>query len=133
MSCAAVRCRRPPRCGLSTTPSGQNDRVARTAADTAVWPEVERDTAFGQALRANATALTCTAEDALYRPPVRMSQPAPAACRSVLVVAEAGEKVVLVVQVVLDAVRTRPRPTRPQAAPDWWARAGAAVAHPACP
>ncbi|TXC99956.1 hypothetical protein [Streptomyces sp. ISID311] len=37
-----------------------------------------------------------------------MSRPAPAACRSVLVLAEAGEKVVLVVQVVLDAVRTRP-------------------------
>ncbi|MEU7432471.1 hypothetical protein AB0B07_16740 [Streptomyces sioyaensis] len=117
MSCAAVRCRWPLRCGLSTTPSGQHDRVARIAADTAVWPEVERDTVLGQALRANATALTCTAEDALYRPPVRMSRPAPAACRSVLVVAEAGEKVVLVVQVVLAAVWIRPRSTRPQAAP----------------
>ncbi|PJJ06544.1 transposase [Streptomyces sp. 2333.5] len=50
-------------------------------------------------------------------PTVRMVRPAPAACRSVLVVAEAGEKVVLVVQVVLDVVRIRPRSTRQQAAP----------------
>ncbi|MEU7065621.1 FxSxx-COOH system tetratricopeptide repeat protein [Streptomyces sp. NPDC046161] len=48
----------------------QHDRIARTAADTltAAWPDIERDTALAQAFRANATALTRTAEDALYRP-----------------------------------------------------------------
>ncbi|GAA0897897.1 MULTISPECIES: tetratricopeptide repeat protein [Streptomyces violaceusniger group] len=46
------------------------DQVARTAADAlvAAWPGIERDTALVQALRANTTALTRTAEDALYRP-----------------------------------------------------------------
>ncbi|MFE3637501.1 NB-ARC domain-containing protein, partial [Streptomyces sp. NPDC059168] len=44
--------------------------IARTAADalTAVWPEIERDTALARALRANADALIRHAEDALYLP-----------------------------------------------------------------
>ncbi|MFE5595753.1 FxSxx-COOH system tetratricopeptide repeat protein [Streptomyces sp. NPDC056549] len=48
----------------------QHDQLARTAANTltAAWPTIERDTTLTQALRANATALTRTAEDALYRP-----------------------------------------------------------------
>ncbi|MGW2410352.1 tetratricopeptide repeat protein [Streptomyces sp. NPDC001739] len=48
----------------------QHDRLALTAADalSAAWPEIERDTALAQTLRANTTALTRTAEDALYRP-----------------------------------------------------------------
>ncbi|MFH9250868.1 FxSxx-COOH system tetratricopeptide repeat protein [Streptomyces lydicus] len=51
------------------TPS-QHDQYARTAADAllAVWPAIERDTDLAQALRANTTALTGCAEDALYRP-----------------------------------------------------------------
>jgi cell division protein ZapA (FtsZ GTPase activity inhibitor) len=46
------------------------DQFARTAADslTAAWPEIERDTSFAQALRANTDALIGHAEDALYRP-----------------------------------------------------------------
>ncbi|MBE8475590.1 tetratricopeptide repeat protein [Streptomyces sp. 3R004] len=50
--------------------SHQRDQAARTAADAllAVWPEVERDTDLAQALRANTTALTSCAEDALYHP-----------------------------------------------------------------
>ncbi|WP_326763806.1 NB-ARC domain-containing protein [Streptomyces sp. NBC_01591] len=48
----------------------QHDRLACTTADTltAAWPTIERDTALARALRANATALTRAAEDALYRP-----------------------------------------------------------------
>ncbi|WP_330286787.1 tetratricopeptide repeat protein [Streptomyces sp. NBC_00576] len=48
----------------------QHDQYARTAADAllAAWPEIERDTAFAQTLRANTAALTACAEDALYRP-----------------------------------------------------------------
>ncbi|WP_406167182.1 FxSxx-COOH system tetratricopeptide repeat protein [Streptomyces sp. NBC_00996] len=48
----------------------QHDQTALTAADAlvAAWPEVERDTALAQALRANTTALIKRAEDALYRP-----------------------------------------------------------------
>ncbi|MFF5011981.1 tetratricopeptide repeat protein [Streptomyces sp. NPDC001165] len=48
----------------------QHDQLARTAADalTIAWPAIERDTELAQALRANATTLTRTAEDALYRP-----------------------------------------------------------------
>ncbi|RSN42534.1 tetratricopeptide repeat protein [Streptomyces sp. WAC 04229] len=50
----------------------QHYRFARTAADTltAIWPEIERDTVLAQALRANATTLIRTAEDALYRPDI---------------------------------------------------------------
>ncbi|WP_331746091.1 tetratricopeptide repeat protein [Streptomyces virginiae] len=46
------------------------DQLARTAADalTAAWPETERDIDLAGALRANTTALTICAEDALYRP-----------------------------------------------------------------
>ncbi|MEV5238533.1 hypothetical protein AB0K89_05395 [Streptomyces cinnamoneus] len=49
----------------------QHARLARTAADALVeaWPEIERDTALAQALRANTTALTGYAADALYRLP----------------------------------------------------------------
>ncbi|MFI8238845.1 tetratricopeptide repeat protein, partial [Streptomyces sp. NPDC085866] len=48
----------------------QHDRLARTTADalTTAWPAIERDTELAQALRANATTLTRTAEDALYQP-----------------------------------------------------------------
>ncbi|MFJ9822643.1 FxSxx-COOH system tetratricopeptide repeat protein [Streptomyces sp. NPDC101151] len=48
----------------------QHDRLARTAADalTTAWPDIERDTELAHALRANATTLTRTAEDALYQP-----------------------------------------------------------------
>ncbi|MBB6080985.1 tetratricopeptide repeat protein [Streptomyces paradoxus] len=48
------------------------DQLARTAADALVsaWPEVERDTALAQALRANTDALRAHVEDALYRPDV---------------------------------------------------------------
>ncbi|MFE9440824.1 tetratricopeptide repeat protein [Streptomyces sp. NPDC006602] len=47
----------------------QRDQYARTAADAlmAAWPEIERDTGFAQALRANTDALTRHAEGALYR------------------------------------------------------------------
>ncbi|MFD6887432.1 hypothetical protein [Streptomyces sp. NPDC059957] len=48
----------------------QQDQLARTAADalTAAWPDPERDTDLAQVLRANTTALTSCAGDALYRP-----------------------------------------------------------------
>ncbi|MFJ9868340.1 NB-ARC domain-containing protein [Streptomyces sp. NPDC101165] len=48
----------------------QHDHLARTTADalTIAWPAIERDTELAQALRANTTALTRTAEDALYQP-----------------------------------------------------------------
>ncbi|MFE5596382.1 tetratricopeptide repeat protein [Streptomyces sp. NPDC056549] len=48
----------------------QHNHLALTAADTliAAWPDIERDTALAQSLRVNATALTRTAEDALFRP-----------------------------------------------------------------
>ncbi|KOT90412.1 ATP-binding protein [Streptomyces sp. NRRL F-5755] len=50
--------------------SAEQDRYVHTAADAllAAWPDTERDTALAQALRANITALTRHAEDALYRP-----------------------------------------------------------------
>ncbi|MFF3410455.1 FxSxx-COOH system tetratricopeptide repeat protein [Streptomyces sp. NPDC002742] len=53
----------------SLTPD-QRDRSARSAADTltAAWPNIEYDTTLAQTLRANATALTACAEDALHRP-----------------------------------------------------------------
>ncbi|MFE9112265.1 tetratricopeptide repeat protein [Streptomyces collinus] len=46
------------------------DMAARTCADALheAWPEVERDTALGQALRANTAALTAHAADALWQP-----------------------------------------------------------------
>ncbi|MER6686361.1 tetratricopeptide repeat protein [Streptomyces olivaceoviridis] len=45
-------------------------QLARTAANAliAAWPEIEHDTVLAQALRANTTALTTRAEQALYRP-----------------------------------------------------------------
>ncbi|MFJ5967778.1 tetratricopeptide repeat protein, partial [Streptomyces sp. NPDC093060] len=48
----------------------QHDQLARTAADAlaTAWPAIERDTELAQALRANATTLTRTAEDALHQP-----------------------------------------------------------------
>ncbi|MFB7337780.1 tetratricopeptide repeat protein [Streptomyces adustus] len=48
----------------------QHHQLARTAADGLLesWPEVERDTALAQALRANTTALMKCAENALYQP-----------------------------------------------------------------
>ncbi|MFF9089879.1 tetratricopeptide repeat protein [Streptomyces sp. NPDC014991] len=48
----------------------QKDQYARAAADAllAAWPDIERDTALAQALRANTEALTRHAEEALYRP-----------------------------------------------------------------
>lgn len=50
----------------------ERDAVARIAADalTAAWPGVERDTELAQVLRANATALARTEEDALHHPTV---------------------------------------------------------------
>ncbi|MFF2641778.1 tetratricopeptide repeat protein [Streptomyces niveus] len=53
-----------------TLAPNQHDRIALTAADalTSAWPDIERDTALAQTLRANATALTLTAEDDLYQP-----------------------------------------------------------------
>ncbi|MGW4909974.1 tetratricopeptide repeat protein [Streptomyces sp. NPDC004270] len=52
-----------------TLTPNQYDQIAHTAADAllAAWPAIERDTALGQALRANTTALTTHAEDALLR------------------------------------------------------------------
>ncbi|MGW1726260.1 tetratricopeptide repeat protein [Streptomyces sp. NPDC002306] len=48
----------------------QYDQLARTTADalTTAWPAIERDTELAQTLRANATTLTSTGGDALYRP-----------------------------------------------------------------
>ncbi|MFJ3861729.1 tetratricopeptide repeat protein, partial [Streptomyces sp. NPDC090085] len=48
----------------------QHAHLARTSADALsdAWPEVERDTALAQALRANTNALTACAKDVLYRP-----------------------------------------------------------------
>ncbi|KUJ70561.1 ATP-binding protein, partial [Streptomyces albus subsp. albus] len=53
-----------------TLTTDQHNRLACTAADalTTAWPTIERDTALARALRANATALTRAAEDALYQP-----------------------------------------------------------------
>jgi hypothetical protein len=51
-------------------PEKQRDHLAHIAADAliAVWPEIERDTALTQALRANTTALANhVGDDALYR------------------------------------------------------------------
>lgn len=47
----------------------EHDRLTRTAADALLdaWPEIERDTALAQALRANTAALTGQNQDALYR------------------------------------------------------------------
>ncbi|WP_316763139.1 FxSxx-COOH system tetratricopeptide repeat protein [Streptomyces herbicida] len=58
------------RASRDTLTPDQRDQYARTAADAlmAAWPDIERDTALAQALRANTTALTTCAEDALYRP-----------------------------------------------------------------
>ncbi|QKV96164.1 tetratricopeptide repeat protein [Streptomyces sp. NA02950] len=52
-----------------TLTSRAYDETARAAADAllAVWPDVERDSAIVQNLRANTTALTGHAEDALYQ------------------------------------------------------------------
>ncbi|MEV7393376.1 FxSxx-COOH system tetratricopeptide repeat protein, partial [Streptomyces sp. NPDC091215] len=53
-----------------TLPPAQHDQIARTAADAllAAWPGIENDTALAQALRANTTALTAHAENALFLP-----------------------------------------------------------------
>ncbi|MFJ4633577.1 tetratricopeptide repeat protein [Streptomyces sp. NPDC088847] len=53
----------------SLTPD-QYDQTARTAADAlaAAWPGTERDTVLAAALRANATTLFSTAQDALLHP-----------------------------------------------------------------
>ena len=53
--------------GLST---GQQERAVVTVADAIIqaWPDVERDSGLGQALRANADALRRVGEDALWRP-----------------------------------------------------------------
>ncbi|TVZ86623.1 tetratricopeptide repeat protein [Streptomyces sp. BK340] len=55
-----------------TLTPGRHDQLARTTADalTMAWPAIERDTELAQALRANTTTLTRTAEDALHRPDV---------------------------------------------------------------
>ncbi|MFI9206109.1 tetratricopeptide repeat protein [Streptomyces sp. NPDC053048] len=66
----------------------QYDRTARTAADAlmAAWPDVERDTALAQTLRANTTALTTCAEDAVYRPDMHA-----VLCRTGSSLGEAGQ------------------------------------------
>ncbi|MEV7616552.1 tetratricopeptide repeat protein, partial [Streptomyces sp. NPDC089799] len=48
----------------------QHDQLALTAADAliAAWPDIERDTALGQALRANTDALNRYAHQALWHP-----------------------------------------------------------------
>jgi hypothetical protein len=48
----------------------QHEHLARTAADTllAAWPEIERDTVLARSMRANTTALTDNAGEALYLP-----------------------------------------------------------------
>lgn len=48
----------------------EQERLVRVTADalTAVWPDIERDTALAQTLRANTTALVLYGQDALYRP-----------------------------------------------------------------
>ncbi|WAZ21791.1 tetratricopeptide repeat protein [Streptomyces cinnabarinus] len=48
----------------------EHDQLARTTASalTTAWPAIERDTELAQALRTNATALTRSAGDALYKP-----------------------------------------------------------------
>ncbi|MCC3768211.1 tetratricopeptide repeat protein [Streptomyces sp. UNOC14_S4] len=53
-----------------TLAAHEYDQTARAAADAllAAWPDIERDTALAEALRDNATALTRSAEEALYRP-----------------------------------------------------------------
>ncbi|MFE7477271.1 NB-ARC domain-containing protein, partial [Streptomyces sp. NPDC057575] len=53
-----------------TLAPNQHERLALAVADAlaAAWPDIERDTALAQTLRANATALTLTAEDDLYQP-----------------------------------------------------------------
>ncbi|MFI1926636.1 MULTISPECIES: FxSxx-COOH system tetratricopeptide repeat protein [unclassified Streptomyces] len=58
------------RASRDTLTLDQHDQLARTAADalTAAWPDIERDLELAQALRANATTLTRTAGEALYRP-----------------------------------------------------------------
>ncbi|WJE00877.1 tetratricopeptide repeat protein [Streptomyces antimycoticus] len=50
-------------------PSDQRGRAARAAANALIdaWPDIERDTALAQALRANTDALTRHAEDAVYQ------------------------------------------------------------------
>ncbi|MFH8699013.1 tetratricopeptide repeat protein [Streptomyces chartreusis] len=55
-----------------TLTPGELALLTRTAADALMtaWPEIERDTALAQALRANTSALTGHVEDALYRPDV---------------------------------------------------------------
>ncbi|BDM69737.1 hypothetical protein HEK616_32240 [Streptomyces nigrescens] len=57
------------RATLDALTTRQRDRLAHAAADALreVWPEIERDTALAQALRANTEALTHHAEDALYQ------------------------------------------------------------------
>ncbi|WP_406470344.1 tetratricopeptide repeat protein [Streptomyces hirsutus] len=57
------------RATLDTLTTQQRDRLAHAAADalTEAWPEIERDTALAQALRANTEALTRQAENALYQ------------------------------------------------------------------
>ncbi|MFE6839665.1 FxSxx-COOH system tetratricopeptide repeat protein [Streptomyces sp. NPDC057705] len=48
----------------------EHEQTAEAAADAllAAWPDVERDAALAQVLRANTTALTGCADDALHRP-----------------------------------------------------------------
>ncbi|MFE1444394.1 tetratricopeptide repeat protein [Streptomyces sp. NPDC058739] len=52
----------------------ERDQLARTAADAllSTWPDIERESALVQTLRANASALTSHTEDALYQPDMHM-------------------------------------------------------------
>jgi hypothetical protein len=65
----------------------RRDQLGRAAANTliAAWPEVERDTVFGQALRSNADALTDHSEAALWQP-----EPHPVLLRAARSLGEVG-------------------------------------------
>ncbi|WP_235455049.1 tetratricopeptide repeat protein [Streptomyces olivochromogenes] len=95
-------------------PAGQHDQLARTAADAliAAWPEVERDTALAQALRASTEALTLHAEGALYQPDVH-----PVLIRTGLSLGEAGQVAAALqhIQHVASAVQYHLSPDHPDA------------------
>jgi hypothetical protein len=75
------------RATLESLTADRRDRLARAVADAliAVWPEIERDTVFGQALRANADALTEHSDNALWQP-----EPHPVLLRTARSLRQAG-------------------------------------------
>ncbi|MEU6557801.1 FxSxx-COOH system tetratricopeptide repeat protein [Streptomyces sp. NPDC046915] len=60
------------RAARDTLAPRQYEQTARAAADAllAAWPDIERDGALAETLRANTTALTACADDVLHRPDV---------------------------------------------------------------